>query len=68
MIRRAAAVPVSTKIPVPMIEPMPNAVRLTTESVRFSCCVDSACADNSATVLVANSPLALDARAMDHLG
>src|SRR6478672_10630809 len=34
----AAACPVSTKIPAPIIAPIPRVVRLTADSVRFSVC------------------------------
>src|SRR5687768_7131951 len=37
----AAALPVSTKIPVPMIAPMPSATRLTDPRVRLRVCVPS---------------------------
>src|SRR5512146_2112218 len=57
----AAAVPVSTKMPAPMIAPIPSRVRLSAPSARFSVCVPSAPASscNTARLFVANKLIRL---------
>src|SRR5262245_44865846 len=55
----AAARPVSTKIPVPMIAPMPSSTRSVAVSVRLRPCTTSASARRSSTDWVANSGFAL---------
>src|SRR5512146_2982518 len=51
----AAAVPVRTKIPVPMIPPIPRRVSAVAESVRCSCCPFASASSISAIDLVAKS-------------
>src|SRR5437763_6621389 len=57
----AAARPVSTKMPVPMMAPMPSSTRSVAVNVRLRPCETSASARRSSTDLVENSgfPLAI---------
>src|SRR5215469_500570 len=57
----AAAVPVRTKIPVPMIPPIPRRVSAVAESVRCSCCPFASASLISAIDLVAKSWLGMRA-------